>query len=654
MATALIVDDHPEALYLLRCVLEPEGFTVVEAGNGREALERAAEHAPSIVVSDILMPVMDGFTLCRTWKSDPTLRETPFVFYTATYVDRADEELGLSLGADLFLVKPMEPQVFVAKVRELLVRRQQGRHADVVPPDPRSVPFLRQYNAVLVHKLEDKLEQLERANQALRLKDLALASSRNGIVLASERSGILYANDTMLRLCGRPAEELLGRPVEGLLPGVAGFAAWVGRADSAPLEIEWSSPEGSPGLRWLRLEKHAVRDSLGDGQGFMLSCADVTQEVRLRHDLTRIQRFEALSLFAAGIAHDFNNLLMALFSALEIDRSERITPEERNENRGMALAAFERARGLVRRLVSFAKCGPSERRSADLRQLLDESIALALSGSEVKCERRYCDRPAVARVDAGQMAQVFGNLLLNARQAMRDRGDVVVEVRQAAADSSSSDGPGATLVVTITDDGPGIAAEIMPNLFEPYFTTKEEGTGLGLATSRAIVVEHGGQISIRSRPGAGTTCEVVLPAAPGAAPAAAPARSEAHEPRAGRILVMDGQTAILAMLRRGLERAGYVVVTAKDTEEAARELRRAKKEGAGFDLMVLHVRADAAGDVLAELRRLDDSVRAIATTDAASQASADALLAAGFAGVVHKPLLLHELFATIRAALTRR
>ena len=655
MSTVLIVDDHAEALYLLRCMLEAEGFAVVEASHGREALDAAARQPLDLIVSDILMPVMDGFNLCRIWKSDPRLRQIPFVFYTATYVDKADEELGLSLGADLFLVKPIEPQVLMAKLREVLAPQREGGHAPVEPPDAQSVPFLRQYNEVLVHKLEDKLAQLEKANQALRLKDLALASSRNGVVLAAEQGEIVYSNETMLRLCGKRAADVVGKPVRDLLPAGSGFPTWLAQGEScAPLEVELPVPGATPTTRWLRIEKHPVSDAVGGGQGIMLLCADVTQELRLRHDLARVQRFEALSLFAAGVAHDFNNLLMAIFSVLEIDRSEKIAPDERRENRAMAHAAFERARDLTRRLVSFAKHGPTERRPADVRQLLDESIALSLSGSGVACEKRYGDVPAIVCVDAGQMAQVFGNLLVNARQAMGDQGKIVVTVRSLLSTSLAGTSPRPAVEVAIRDTGPGIPAEILPNIFEPYFTTKEEGSGLGLATSRAIVLEHGGEISVHSQPGAGTSFEVTIPAATGPVALPVPEPPLVLAAHTGRLLVMDDQPAILTMLRRGLERAGYAIVTAAEGVEAVREFEKAKQVGEAFDLILLDIFVQGGmggAQALAEIRRSDPSVLAIAMTGSISETSTDELLERGFTRVVRKPFLLHELYATIKAVL---
>jgi len=658
MTIALIVDDHPEALYLLRRILEAEGYAVVEAGNGREALECAAKQRFDVVVSDILMPVMDGFSLCRTWKSDAGLRDIPFIFYTATYVDQADEELGMRVGADLFLIKPLEPQVLGAKVRETVLRCGQKAQSSPAPPDEDSAPFLRQYNEVLVHKLEDKLEQLEEANQALRLKDLALASSHNGIVLASPTGEILYANDTMLRLSGKSVADLIGKPVRELLLATTVFSNWLEQGEgAAPVELEIPADGVTSAAVWLRIERHPINDPLSSGAGFMLSCADVTQEVRLRQDLARVQRFEALSVFAAGVAHDFNNLLMAIYSVLEMDRSKKVDVDERRSNLAMAQAAFERARDLIRRLASFARQGPLERRRVEMRQLLDESIALSLSGSDVKCETRYGNAPAIVSVDVGQMSQVFGNLLINARQAMGDRGKIVVELRTPAKLSLAGAPPVPAVQVTITDDGPGIPTEVLPNVFEPYFTTKQEGTGLGLASSRAIVVEHGGQIEVRSTPGVGTSFDIILPAADGQAEVRAQeSPSDYASACTARILVMDDQPGIRDLLRRGLERAGYALVTTTCGEEAIGEFASGNKHAGGFDLVLLdiHIQGGMGGEAtLAELKRLDPGVLAIAMTGSVSESSTSRLLECGFARVLRKPFLLHELHGTIKAVLAR-
>ena len=167
MNPIMIVDDNQENLYLLRILLTGNGYEVVEARNGVEALEKAAKSPPHLVISDLLMPVMDGYTLLRHWKSDGRLSEIPFVVYTATYTEPKDEQLALSLGADAFIVKPTEPELFMAAIREILKRREIGLLSPPRPPTESEETQLKQYNEALIRKLEKRALQLEQANLAL-------------------------------------------------------------------------------------------------------------------------------------------------------------------------------------------------------------------------------------------------------------------------------------------------------------------------------------------------------------------------------------------------------------------------------------------------------------------------------------------------------
>ena len=167
----LIVDDNEQNLDLLQAVLEGNGYQVVSAANGVEALAKARQNPPDLVVSDILMPVMDGFALCREWKKDERLRQIPFVFYTATYTDEYDREFALSLGAEQFLVKPLEPEAFMRTILEVIQQVQRPPAAPtrmpIEAPQQEEVGYLKQYNEVLIRKLEAKMEQLEQVNREL-------------------------------------------------------------------------------------------------------------------------------------------------------------------------------------------------------------------------------------------------------------------------------------------------------------------------------------------------------------------------------------------------------------------------------------------------------------------------------------------------------
>ncbi len=163
----LIVDDNEQNRYMLQVLLEGHGYQVASARDGAEALEVARRDPPDMIISDILMPVMDGFALCREWKKDTELRAIPFVFYTATYTDPKDKEFALSLGAERFIIKPQEPDVLMEMVQGVFENREAGRLVALHEPVEEEAVYFKRYNEVLIRKLEDKLVQLGQANQAL-------------------------------------------------------------------------------------------------------------------------------------------------------------------------------------------------------------------------------------------------------------------------------------------------------------------------------------------------------------------------------------------------------------------------------------------------------------------------------------------------------
>lgn len=165
--TILIVDDNEQNLYQLQVLLSGNGYRVVTAEDGSIALSKARENPPDLVISDILMPVLDGFALCREWKKDERLRQIPFIFYTATYTDDRDRKFALSLGAERFFIKPEEPEVLLTAIREVIQQAQAPAAPQTVPPQEEETVFLSQYNEALIRKLEAKMQKLEQTNREL-------------------------------------------------------------------------------------------------------------------------------------------------------------------------------------------------------------------------------------------------------------------------------------------------------------------------------------------------------------------------------------------------------------------------------------------------------------------------------------------------------
>lgn len=278
MKRVLIVDDHAANLYLLRALLQGHGFEVDEALDGGQALERARLNPPDLVISDLLMPVMDGYTLLRHWKADDRLRAIPFVVYTATYTDPGDEALALEMGADAFLVKPTEPQTLMLHIGEVLERASQGGQARRTQTGNEQ-ETLKLYNEVLVKKLEKRSEQLEQRVAALTESEARIQKlNRRYAVLSETNQAIVHIDQ----------RGLLFETVCRIAVARGGFTlAWIGMIDISSGEVvpvawsgagpEWFARTGKFSLRGPRRTPAEI--ALGEGRIYL--CNDVQADPAL-------------------------------------------------------------------------------------------------------------------------------------------------------------------------------------------------------------------------------------------------------------------------------------------------------------------------------------------------------------------------------------
>jgi PAS domain S-box-containing protein len=658
MARALIVDDNSENRYLLQCILSANGFDVDSATNGREALDHAEKQPPDLVLSDILMPVMDGFALCRNWKQSPTLSHIPFIVYTATYTQPKDEEFALSLGADLFIVKPAEPPELMRLVQQVLERRKRGQlpanQADALA----EAPYLRQYNEVLIRKLEDKLLEVERANQRLLIKEFAIASSKAGIAMADLTGRLEYVNAAFVRLWRKASEELVGQSLQVFFPEAR-------QRESVMQQLResryWSGEltgHGAGGKFTALVEIHTVLDTEATPLCLMIRCTDITEQERMREQLQRAQRMESLSQFAAGIAHDLNNLLTMIFANLNLS-DEAPASNSAPLDRAALVSAFERAREMSRRLLAFGKGTTAPRQVVSVRTTVEESCRLSLVGSKTELRLDFVEPLYNVSANATELSEVFCNIAINARQVMGDSGmlQVTANNRWHEGNASGELCNGQYVVVEFRDNGPGIDVAMQQRIFEPFFTSRRDGSGLGLAMCRAIINSYGGKISLSSSSGAGATFEVWLPATEQPVTNQALPVKLVPEKGSGRVLVLDDEELICRLAARHLERLGYEVTTATTGEAVIALYEKARAEGRAFDLFILDLGIhQGMGGVatLAALRAMDADIVALACTGEADETAAAEVKAQGFVGLLGKPFWGHELASMVKATMATR
>ncbi|GAB4313404.1 MAG: hypothetical protein Kow0069_14450 [Promethearchaeota archaeon] len=401
-------------------------------------------------------------------------------------------------------------------------------------------------------------------------------------------------------------------------------------------------------LLWVRYFARLVNLE-SDRKLVYMALLDVSLEKSLEEELVKVQKLESLGVLAGGIAHDFNNLLQSVQGNLSLLEKE-IRGEgtsDLHELLSDASNALTRARRLTAQLLTFAKGGEPVKRVQSIKGFLEESAKFALRGMPAKLVLDVADNLLPVNIDASQIQQVLHNLLINAVQAMPHGGRVTVAARNAPADAVTGLPlpPDKEYVeVSVTDEGVGIEPEVLPRVFDPYFTTKPSGNGLGLTVVFSIVKKHGGHVTVRSEPGRGSTFAFYLPAVRSIPE---PERRETLEApklrRGGRILVVDDQASIRKVLKRSLEYLGFQAVCAPDGAKAL-ELVESTRRNFVAAILDLTMPGSMGGKELAwRLKQFAPNLPLIVTSGYSEDPVLTRYEQHGFDGYLAKPFSLDQL-----------
>jgi PAS domain S-box-containing protein len=486
-------------------------------------------------------------------------------------------------------------------------------------------------------------------------------------VITTDTSGrIQFMNPAASMLTGLAIEDCAGRPVSEVLrlesvrsgqvvPVPYAKVAQGGVVADLPAQTRLVAGDG----RRRQIEGCCAPIHATDSRvtGMVLVMRDVTEQERLEQELVRATRLESVGVLAGGIAHDFNNILTAVMGNLALAQLD-ITPES---PAGGSLRSAEkaalRARDLTQQLLTFAKGGEPVRAAIQLEAVVREMAAFALHGSQVKAHYDMAPDLWPADADKGQIGRVVQNLVINAVQAMPRGGSLRIVARNDTLDGLSQPGlaPGSYIQIAISDTGEGIKPENLGRIFDPYFTTKQTGTGLGLAAVYSIIKKHHGHIEAESQVGQGTTFRFWLPASREQV-AASETRTPWNDNRAmkGRVLFMDDEQIIRDMAAALLQRFGLSVDCAVDGAEAIEKYQAARAEGRPYDLVIMDLTVPGGMGGLAalgHLKKIDPSVKAVVS----SGYSSDPVLANhrdhGFAAVMAKPYEVGDVGRVLRELL---
>ena len=624
-ATILVVEDETIIAIDIQQRLQRLGYAVPTiATSGLDALQKAADLCPDLVLMDIVLKGdMDGIETAEQLR---TQFQIPVVYLTA-YADEGTWQRALATAPFGYVLKP-------------LVDRQLQTVIAI---------------ALDKHRLEKQLAESARwFSTTLRcVGDAVIATNTNGQVT--------FMNPLAEALTGWPQVDALGADVDLICRVVN---ADTPTAVATPLRQAMRTGElvqlgHSRGLLIARdgttipIDASAapIRDAQGVLLGAVLVFRDVTERRRTEEALLTARKLEAIGTLAGGIAHTFNNLLTVMLGRLSLAQLHARQHEPIQAHLREAEQAAQRATEVTRQLLTFAKGGAPVKRLLPLGPVLQEAIHGALADTAGQHVVALADDLWPVEMDSGQIRQAIDHVVRNAVEATAAGGTIEVRADNVTLPEAHhallSTGPWAR--ISVIDQGAGIAAAHLDQIFDPYFTTKGHGGGLGLATAHAIVQHHGGYIQVVSAPGDGTTVHMYLPARPHMA---APGRPPLAAGRTGqhKILVMDDEEGIRGVLSTMLTSLGYESTSAREGTEAVALYRGAQEAGTPFAAVILDlVVADGMGgqEAIARLRELDPQVKAIVS----SGYSTDALMADfqryGFSGVLAKPYRLAELNALL-------
>lgn len=491
---------------------------------------------------------------------------------------------------------------------------------------------------------------------------VTLRSIGDGVITTDVQGRIIMINNAGENLTGWSSKEAIGQPLKSVFNVAIDLQAQA-RAQrtgyrseaqsllvSLPENATLKSRDGSEHV--IEQVASPIRDSKDEVAGVVLVFRDITERQRNEAERRKAETLEQLGLLAGGIAHDFNNLLTAIIGNISLASLLLPPGNEMSTRLNDAKNASLRARDLAQQLLTFARGGAPIKKTASIGKLIQDTVSFSLRGTHSRSEFVFGADLWPAEIDPGQISQVIGNLVVNADQAMPNGGTLKVTCDNFTYDSTSKEfipdlQPGDYIRIAIRDQGTGITPECLKRIFDPYFTTKEKGTGLGLATTYSIIKNHNGLITVESQVHVGSTFTIYLPALRNhELPVEAPLQFNEVVTGTGRVLIVDDEEAIRDLVEFTLTGLGYEVYQAESALEGVNLYREKLEAGERFDAVILDLTLPGGmggKEALKKLIEIDPTVNAIVSSGYAMDATMSRYQDFGFRGVIAKPYEAAEL-----------
>jgi PAS domain S-box-containing protein len=527
---------------------------------------------------------------------------------------------------------------------------------------PMAESTLQIFSARAASEIERKRFEEDLAAEKERLA-VTLRSIGDGFIATDVDGNVLLLNSVTERLTGWSQSRAMGRPLADVFQ-IVHERTRVPALDIINVIVKTGSLGDYPNRalilsqtgveRLIETSVAPIRDRGARKLGVVLAFRDITEKERLEGERRKTEKLESLGVAAGGIAHDFNNLLTSILGNLSLSLMESGSNDKLTNYLTTAKRASLRAQDLSQQLLTFAKGGAPVKKIASVGQLIEDTVTFSLRGGKIRSVISVPGDLWPVEIDAGQISQVIGNLTINAEQAMPQGGTIQVTCENItdlpATPLLANLAPGKFIKIVIKDEGVGIPEEYIKKIFDPYFTTKAKGSGLGLATAYSIVTKHGGAITVDSKTNAGTTFTIYLPASDKAVD------TDTAYPRElvgghGRVLILDDEEEICSLVTNALTPLGYEVVEARDGAEAVGLYKDALIEGRCFDVVIsdLTIPGGMGGqEAIRHLLEIDPEVKAIVSSGYANDTILSRYRDYGFLARLTKPYEVTDLSHVVK------
>ncbi|MBN2080244.1 MAG: PAS domain S-box protein [Spirochaetes bacterium] len=544
-------------------------------------------------------------------------------------------------------------------LHEYRLNRKDGIHVWV---ETEASLIYHENNPVAVQGVARDITPRKKAEEALALSEKfnrsLVESSPIGILYLDATGTITYENPAMMRMMGVPEGEkspIIGLRITDIPPiadaGILPLMRLVTEGKTITgAEVHYRSLFD----REVDMEVNAasLRSEGGAFEGAIVMATDITERKRAEEVILKAQKLESIGVLAGGIAHDFNNMLTGILGNISMAKLAAPRESEILERLSQAEKVCLQARDLTHQLLTFSRGGTPVKRVITITGTLREAAQFVLSGSSSRPEIHIDEGLWPVEADEGQIRQVLSNIIINADQSMPAGGTITIRAsnienreRRAATDGTFMD-PGRYIEIAVSDEGVGIPEEHLARIFDPYFTTKQKGSGLGLSVSYSIVRRHGGHILVEPGPETGATFKIYLPVREQAITPAGEELPAGILAGSGRVLVMDDDETIRTIVRGLLDKLGFRADTAEDSEQTVRLYREARECGKPFDAVILDltIAGGRGGKETAEdLLALDPRARLIVSSGYSNDPVLSRHREYGFLDVLSKPYRLEDL-----------